>query len=414
MFDYQKIGQYLLKKRKQHKLTQKQLADQLQVSFQAVSKWEKGLSIPTVDLLNDIAILFDITVDEILKGEDQWPRFSYELSGVDVTTIDLINRDLKNTVKKYSYNPAFRGAAYSLSDFLFSTSSNIVSKVQEPVTKQIIAMKYGYIDDLIEDIVCMLINDILMIGAHPLFLTMSLLVNQANRNFLVKIVETFNEKAKKYNIKCLTGQCSVKPQILTDCPGLISTTMTGILDDHFAIDTRDICENDVILAIASNGLHHYGFSLIDMLMQKMPQIKNEIISGHNFLDEIMKPQYCYYDSLIDLIKARKLKGLVSISGCGFPRNLKRVIPDGFCAHIDLSQIQLPDIYHCLQTYLKIDEQEMLKTFNCGVGFIVIVSPQEKNGVLEHINRYFHCYQIGYVVQGKKRIQFNHHLSWKSY
>lgn len=59
MFDYQKIGQYLLKKRKQHKLTQKQLADQLQVSFQAVSKWEKGLSIPTVDLLNDTAILFD-------------------------------------------------------------------------------------------------------------------------------------------------------------------------------------------------------------------------------------------------------------------------------------------------------------------------------------------------------------------
>lgn len=75
MLDYKKIGLYLLEKRKIHQLTQKQLADQLNISFQAVSRWEKGLSIPAVDLLNELANLFHVTVDEILKGEDKWPVF---------------------------------------------------------------------------------------------------------------------------------------------------------------------------------------------------------------------------------------------------------------------------------------------------------------------------------------------------
>ena len=91
MLDYKKIGLYLLEKRKLYQLTQKQLADQLNISFQAISRWEKGLSIPSVDLLNELANLFQITVDEILKGEDKWPVFSYEQSGVDVTKIDLVN-----------------------------------------------------------------------------------------------------------------------------------------------------------------------------------------------------------------------------------------------------------------------------------------------------------------------------------
>lgn len=123
MLDYKKIGLYLLEKRKIHQLTQKQLADQLNISFQAVSRWEKGLSIPAVDLLNELANLFHVTVDEILKGEDKWPVFSYEKSGVDVAKIDLINQDLKTLFNQYSYNPSFRWAIYDLNEHLFSQKS---------------------------------------------------------------------------------------------------------------------------------------------------------------------------------------------------------------------------------------------------------------------------------------------------
>lgn len=192
MLDYKKIGLYLLEKRKMHQLTQKQLADQLNISFQAVSRWEKGLSIPAVDLLNELANLFHVTVDEILKGEDKWPVFSYEKSGVDVAKIDLINQDLKTLFNQYSYNPAFRGAIYDLNDHLFSQKSlQIVSKVQEPVTKQKIAMEYGYIQELVEDIICTCINDLLMIGAQPLFLTETLIMGHLNKEMLESIIRAF-------------------------------------------------------------------------------------------------------------------------------------------------------------------------------------------------------------------------------
>lgn len=415
MLDYKKIGLYLLEKRKIHQLTQKQLADQLNISFQAVSRWEKGLSIPAVDLLNELANLFHVTVDEILKGEDKWPVFSYEKSGVDVAKIDLINQDLKTLFNQYSYNPAFRGAIYDLNDHLFSQKSlQIVSKVQEPVTKQKITMEYGYIQELVEDIICTCINDLLMIGAQPLFLTETLIMGHLNKEILESIIRAFNIFSKKYDIKLLTGQCSIKSQSLqlNDC--LISTTITGILDKSKEIDTSYITEGDIILAIESNGLHHYGYSLIDTLISTIPEIKKEVVNGHCFIEEIMKPQYCYYESLIDLIDKKRVKGLVNISGCGFPRNLTRVIPQGLCANIDLAKIKIPPIFHCLKKYLKVSDQEMLNTFNCGVGYIVIVDVNKQEEVLNHINQYFPCKAIGIIQKGQKKIKLRNSLNWNEY
>lgn len=370
---------------------------------------------PAVDLLNELANLFHVTVDEILKGGDKWPVFSYEKSGVDVAKIDLINQDLKTLFNQYSYNPAFRGAIYDLNDHLFSQKSlQIVSKVQEPVTKQKIAMEYGYIQELVEDIICTCINDLLMIGAQPLFLTETLIMGHLNKEILESIIRAFNIFSKKYDIKLLTGQCSIKSQSLqlNDC--LISTTITGILDKSKEIDTSYITEGDIILAIESNGLHHYGYSLIDTLISTIPEIKKEVINGHYFIEEIMKPQYCYYESLIDLIDKKRVKGLVNISGCGFPRNLTRVIPQGLCTNIDLAKIKIPPIFHCLKKYLKVSDQEMLNTFNCGVGYIVIVDVNKQEEVLNHINQYFPCKAIGIIQRGQKKIKLRNSLNWNEY
>lgn len=414
MLDYKKIGLYLLEKRKLNMLTQKQLADQLSISFQAVSRWEKGLSIPSVDLLNDLAKIFHVTVDEILKGEDNWPLFSYQQSGVDVTKIDIINNNLKNIINKYPYNHAFRGATYDLSGKMFANNPQIVSKVQEPVTKQLLAFEYGYINELIEDIIFTLINDILMIGSIPLFITINIIADNLDRKFLEKIIREFYVKASEHKIMCLTGQTSIKPQSLYSRQCLISTTITGIVDDTRAIDTNNICENDIIIAINSNGLHHYGYSLIATLMNSIPKIKNETINGNSFIEEIMKPQFCYYDCLNYLIDQKMVKGLVNITGCGFPRNLKRVIPDHLCASIDLSKIKIPEIFHCLKSYLKVSDFEMLNTFNCGVGYIVIISPDQKKRVIDHIGKDFQCQQIGIIKKGSKRIDLYNHLNWSKY
>ena len=106
--------------------------------------------------------------------------------------------------------------------------------------------------------------------------------------------------------------------------------------------------------------------------------------------------------------------MVNITGCGFPRNLKRVIPDHLCACIDLSKIKIPEIFHCLKSYLKVSDFEMLNTFNCGVGYIVIISPDQKKRVIDHIGKDFQCQQIGIIKKGSKRIDLYNHLNWSKY
>lgn len=92
MLDYEKIGLFLSNERKKEKLTQKQLAGKLNITFQAVSRWEKGISVPSLDVLDDLSRIFNVSIDEILKGERFNMRFSYEKAGVDVKKVDIINR----------------------------------------------------------------------------------------------------------------------------------------------------------------------------------------------------------------------------------------------------------------------------------------------------------------------------------
>jgi phosphoribosylformylglycinamidine cyclo-ligase len=92
MLDYEKIGLFLSNERKKEKLTQKQLAEKLNITFQAVSRWEKGISIPSLDVLDDLSHIFSVSIDEILKGERFNKHFSYEKAGVDVKKVDIINK----------------------------------------------------------------------------------------------------------------------------------------------------------------------------------------------------------------------------------------------------------------------------------------------------------------------------------
>ena len=117
MLDYEKIGLFLSNERKKEKLTQKQLAGKLNITFQAVSRWEKGISVPSLDVLDDLSRIFNVSIDEILKGE-RFMRFSYKKAGVDVKKVDIINKKAKDFVEMDEYNPSFRGGIYDLKKYL--------------------------------------------------------------------------------------------------------------------------------------------------------------------------------------------------------------------------------------------------------------------------------------------------------
>ena len=411
MLDYKKIGQFLSNERKKAELTQKQLAEELNITFQAISRWEKGLSVPSLDILDDLSQIFNVSVDEILKGERYSARFSYEKAGVDVMKMDIINKKAEKFVEMDEYNPSFRGGIYDLKNYLTLEHPFIVSRVLEPGTKQRIAIEYGYIEELIQDIFFTLINDILATGANPIFITNTIISAQENIDLVNKIVSLCYDEAKKYDIKILKGQYSIKPKVIYPGEYLIDSEMIGIVDYDSMINYKNISAGDTIMYIESNGIHHHGFSLIDKLLDEIPEIKKEFINDNSFIDEIMKPPYCYYNCLKHLIEDKRINGLVNIAGFGIPRSVERIIPDGLSAIIDLSKIDIPMIFKCLKHYLNVNDHEMLNTFNCGVGYIVIVSEKNEKMILEHINKYYYCSKIGVIAKGEEKIKFLNSLNW---
>lgn len=177
------------------------------------------------------------------------------------------------------------------------------------------------------------------------------------------------------------------------------------------IDGSRIEENDVVLAIASNGLHTNGYSLVRLLMDRCPEIKLERIDGLTFLEQIMKPHLPYYKCLRELFGKDICHGMAHITGGGIEGNLCRIIPDGLCAAVDLSQIGVLPVFRFIKEKGNISDREMLSTFNCGVGMCVVVPPRYAERVQAHIGSYFHCYPIGRVKQGERKVEFCNRLAW---
>lgn len=163
------------------------------------------------------------------------------------------------------------------------------------------------------------------------------------------------------------------------------------------------------MAVASNGLHTNGYSLVRMLMDRMPQIKLEKIQGQTFIEQIMKPHRPYYRAIKEILDLNGVHGMAHITGGGIEGNLCRIIPDGLSAEIDLAKIKPQPIFSYIQSVGNIGEDEMLSTFNCGAGLMIVVQKEQEELVRQRTGRYYDCYAAGRIVKGNKKVTFKNHL-----
>lgn len=146
-------------------------------------------------------------------------------------------------------------------------------------------------------------------------------------------------------------------------------------------------------------------------MNKMPQIKLDKIDGLTFIEQIMKPHTPYYKSIKGLFNKVIIHGMAHITGGGIEGNLCRVIPDGLSARIDLSKLKILNIFKYIRNNGSISDEEMLRTFNCGVGFNVVVAQKDKDAVMRHINQFYDCYEIGTIEKGDSKVVFEKKMNW---
>ena len=163
----------------------------------------------------------------------------------------------------------------------------------------------------------------------------------------------------------------------------------------------------MILAIPSSGLHSNGFSLIRKLIEK----KKINLKSNKFLKkELLEPTKIYVNEILNLNSKKLLNGCANITGGGLADNIKRVIPDGLCAEINLDKIKPLEIFRWLKKQ-NISEKEMLKTFNCGVGFCIIINPKNFKKILKFFPGKYKPYPIGKIISNSNKIKFHEKINW---
>ena len=415
MLDSIKVGNFIMGKRKSLGMTQQQLADKLKVSFQAISKWENGTTYPNIEILRDLAIVLDVSVDEILAGSERGAEgLSYSKAGIDITYTDTIKREMaKHLDTKDDRVLNGLGPFASLYDIKFQEIENpvLVLKSEEPGSKQKLAIEYGYSESICHDMVNHLVNDIVVMGAKPLAVLDTIVCGNAEADTIKTLVKGVSDACKENECSLVGGETSIQPLVVDPGVYVLTSSIAGIVEQSKVIDGSRIKEGDAVLAIASNGLHTNGYSLVRLLMDKMPQIKLDKIDGLTFIEQIMKPHTPYYRSIKDLFDKDVIHGMAHITGGGIEGNLCRVIPDGLSAKIDLSKIKILDIFKYIRNNGNISDEEMLRTFNCGVGFNIVTDQKDKAAVMQHVCRFYDCYEIGVIELGDCKVKFENRLNW---
>lgn len=414
MLDNRKISEFISNKRKQLGMTQAEVAEKLKISFQAVSKWENG-TLPNVEVLVELAKVLNTTVDEILVGRDKnTETFSYSKAGVDISYTDTIKKEMAVYLKTDNERVLNGvGPFASLFDIRFPNIEDpiLVLKSEEPGSKQKLAMEYGYSESICHDMINHLVNDIAVMGAKPLAVLDTIVCGKAEKETIKSFVKGISEACRENECNLVGGETSIQPDVVNSGLYILTSSIAGIVSRSNVIDGAEIHEGDIVLAIASNGLHTNGYTLVRLLMEKMPQIKLDKISGETFIEQIMKPHRPYYKPIKPLFSDSSVHGMAHITGGGIEGNLGRIIPNELCAEIYLDQIKPLPIFSYIKSVGNIDETEMLSTFNCGVGMVVVVERQHAKRVEELIKNYYDCYEIGKIGIGSKKVSFKKHINW---
>ncbi|RPG52846.1 MAG: phosphoribosylformylglycinamidine cyclo-ligase [Flavobacteriales bacterium TMED288] len=336
---------------------------------------------------------------------------SYEKSGVNISLANKLVKHIsrlskKNVQKKRnSFNKDVIGGFGSLFDLS-------KTKIKDPVlvsctdgvgTKLDLANRFKRFDTIGIDLVAMCINDLIVQGAKPLFFLDYIAVGKLDLNKAKKILKGIFRGCLLANCDLLGGETAEMPGIYSKNKFDLAGFSVGLVSKKRILDKKKVKEKDIILAIPSNGIHSNGYSLVRSV------IKNTKMTSKLKM-ELLKPTKIYSKEILKLSDKRLINAAAHITGGGLVENLNRSIPQNLSLNIDLSKIKVIKIFKWLKRK-NISDDEMLRTFNCGVGFCIIVPPQNVKKIKNFFSKKYKPYKIGYISKGKKKINLSNNLLW---
>lgn len=307
------------------------------------------------------------------------------------------------------------GAFSSLYDIKFKEYKDpvLVLKTEEPGSKQLLAAEYDKIENVSYDMINHLINDCIVMGAKPLTVQDAIICGKMDKDIVNRIVKAVADACKRQGCVLTGGETSEQPGVLKKGTYILTSSIVGIVDKSKIIDGSKIKEGNVVISLESSGIHTNGYTLVRKIMKKYPSILKEKINNKSFIDVILEPHRCYYNSLKDLFDKNWITGLAHITGGGICENLNRILPSNLNANIDASKYQILDIFKLLKKTANISEKEMLRTFNLGVGLTVVCKKEYVKDIIKHMKSYkIKAYEIGKIVKGNKEVIVTGNFNWE--
>jgi phosphoribosylformylglycinamidine cyclo-ligase len=343
-------------------------------------------------------------------------KISYKSAGVDIDAADATKKKMAGSLK--TDNPLVLntiGAFASVCDASFPGYKHpvLICKTEEPGSKQLLAFQHKRVKGICYDLINHLINDVIVMGAAPLFIQDLIVCGKLEKEVVGDLVKHIAAACKEQGSALTGGETSEQPNVLPAGSYVLGASCIGVAEKDRVVDGKKIKAGDTVLAVQSSGPHTNGYTLIRALIASDPKILDADVDGRTFLDAIMEPHRCYYQSLKDLFMNPGLHGMAHITGGGIPGNLNRVLPEGLDASIDAAKIRVLPIFTFIKDKSGNDDADMIKTFNLGVGMTLVVDPKIENEVIAHLESFsIDCYPIGEIVEGgAQNVRMEGSISW---
>jgi len=336
--------------------------------------------------------------------------FTYKKSGVNIDAADNFINFISTVSSKKKGKKKFSNIGG------FGSISNIPNHIKQPKivactdgvgTKIEIANVLNKYDTIGIDLVAMSVNDLIVQGAKPLLFLDYISINKIDLKKLKSIIKGIVNGCEQSECELVGGETAEMPGTYEKGKFDIAGFAVGVVGKNKILSKNKIKNKDIVLAIPSSGLHSNGYSLVRHVLNK----KKINIKKNNFLrTELLRPTKIYVKEVLELIDKNLINGCANITGGGLADNIKRIIPENLVAEIDLKKINTSKIFRWLKKN-DISDKEMLKTFNCGVGFCLIISPKNLDKVKKYFTKEFKPYVIGKISKGKNKVKLNGSINW---
>lgn len=313
------------------------------------------------------------------------PSLSYKDAGVDIDAGDALVQRIKS-VAKATTRPEVVGGLGGFGALCRIptgyTSPLLVSGTDGVGTKLKLALQLNRHETIGIDLVAMCVNDLLVCGAEPLFFLDYYATGKLDVDVAATVVTGIGDGCKLANCALIGGETAEMPGMYQDDDYDLAGFCVGVVEEEEVITGKNVAEGDVLIALASSGAHSNGYSLVRKVIEVSGvdvTTSDQTLDGKPIQDALMAPTRIYVKAikaLQDTLGSNALHAMSHITGGGLTDNLPRVLPDDLAASIDTSSWQFSELFTWLQNEGNIAQPEMYRTFNCGVGFVIVV-PKDK-------------------------------------